>query len=379
MLHKVIYGALALLAITLVTACQTDNLDIQNTEDLHEFLLDEMDYQQIPALSVLIFNGDAILHEEYLGRPDIAQNTNLGMNDLFLLASVSKMVTATALLQLYDDGAFELDDNINDHLPFSVSVPNENVPITFRMLLTHTSGIADGPALDDQYYYGEDSPIALDFFLENYLVPGGQFYSASDNFYGFTPGTQHEYSNEGSALIAVLVEQIANQDFNAYCKQHIFQPLGMNNTFWRLDESIQSNNTIVRPYDLSGNQLEPIQHYTFTDYPNGGLRSTARDMHRFLSAFVQGGMSNNHQLLKAATVNSMLSPQIADIDDQVGLHAFVMNESKNLWGHDGGEQGVSTIVAFNRETKVGAIVFSNQGDADLDEILVEAYRLGLIL
>ena len=301
------------------------------------------------------------------------------MNDLFLLASVSKMVTATALLQLYDDGAFQLDDNINDHLPFSVSVPNENAPITFRMLLTHTSGIADGPALDGQYYYGEDSPVALDFFLENYLVPGGQFYSASENFHTFTPGTQHEYSNEGSALIAVLVEQIANQDFNAYCKQHIFQPLGMNSTFWRLDESLQSNNTIVRPYDLSGNQLEPIQHYTFTDYPNGGLRSTARDMHRFLSAFVQDGMSNDQQLLKAATVNSMLSPQIADIDDEVGLHAFVMNKSKNLWGHDGGEQGVSTIVAFNKETKVGAIVFSNQGDADLDEILVEAYKLGLKL
>ena len=377
--NKIMNWSFALLVAAFLFGCQKDDLDIQNTEDYKEYLVDEMDYQQIPALSVLIFDGDNILHEEYLGKSDIAQNSALGINDLFLLASISKTITATALLQLYDDGLFDLDDNINDYLSFNVVVPNQSTPITFRMLLTHTSGIADGPALDGQYYYNEDSPVALDFFLENYLVPGGQFYSATENYHSFTPGTQHEYSNEGSALIAVLVEQISGVGFNTYCKQNIFQPLGMNNTFWRLDESVQSGNAIVRPYDLNGNQLEPIQHYTFTDYPNGGLRSTARDMHRFLTVFAEGGMSNNQQVLSSATVSAMLTPQITAIDNEVGLHMFIMNSAQNLWGHDGGEQGVATIMAFNKETKVGAIVFSNQGDADLDEMLQEAYKLGLKL
>jgi len=72
------------------------------------------------------------------------------------------------------------------------------------MHLTHSSGIADGSALDDQYYYGEDSPVELGFFLENYLVSGGDFYNASENFYNFEPGTKHEYSNIGNALIRTI-------------------------------------------------------------------------------------------------------------------------------------------------------------------------------
>lgn len=165
-------------------------------------------------------------------------------------------------------------------------------------------------------------------------------------------------------------------NFNAYCKQNIFTPLGMDETFWRLDEISQ---TIVQPYDYLNNQYEAIQHYTFTDYPNGGLRSTSKDMFTFLSAFVNNGNSNDHQLLSSNTVNSMITPQIPLIDNEVGLHLFLMNSENGLWGHDGGEKGVATIMAFNPTTKIGVIILTNQGEAELDEMLVEAYKLGLAL
>lgn len=247
------------------------------------------------------------------------------------------------------------------------------------MLLTHTSGIADGSALDNQYYYGEDSPIALESFLQDYLVPGGQFYNSSENFHAFEPGTKHEYSNVGSALIGVLVEKISNKEFNTYCKENIFQPLDMSHTFWRLDESIQSSYTIVQPYNYVNNQFEAIQHYTFTDYPNGGLRSSVQDMFKLLTAFVQNGSANNFQLLNSSTINSMITPQIPSIDNEVGLHIFIMDSENGLWGHDGGESGAATIMAFNPTTKIGAIIFANQGDAELEEILSAAYKLGLII
>ena len=75
----------------------------------------------------------------------------------------------------------------------------------------------------------------------------------------------------------------------------------------------------------------------------------------------------------------MITPQIPNLDNAVGLHLFNLNNENQLWGHDGGEQGVATIMAFNPSTKVGAIILTNQGDSDLDEILVEAYKLGLNL
>lgn len=353
------------------------NADIESISDFEQYVEDEMKDQNIPAMAVLFFKEDEILYEKYLGLSNVEQNTALAGDHLFLLASVSKVVTATALMQLYEADSFELDDPINNYLPFEVKVPNyESTPITFRMLFTHTSAIADGSALDGQYFYGEDPTVNLDFFLENYLVAGGSFYNATENYHNFEPGTDHEYSNEGSALIAVLVEQISGIDFNTYCKQNIFTPLGMTNTSWRLDEI---NQTIVQPYNYKNGDYEAIQHYTFTDYPNGGLRATASDLFKFLSAWVNNGQSNNYQLLENTTLTEMITAQISDLDNTVGLHMFLMNKDQNLWGHDGGEQGVATIMAFNPSTKVGCIILSNQGEANLDTILEEAYKIALTL
>ncbi len=365
---------LLLLAFTLLlNSCNGEDFQIDNSVDFEDAVAFEMEDQKIPALSALIFKEEQVLYERHFGQANVEQNTPLSANHVFLLASISKTITATALLQLYEEGRFALDDKINDHLPFAVKVPNQSTDITFQMLLTHTSGIADGDALDGQYYYGEDSPVALDFFLENYLAPGGQFYNASQNYHSFEPGTRHEYSNVGNALIAVLVEQISGMGFNAYCKQNIFNPMGMTNSYWRLDEISQP---IVQPYEYTGGAYKAIPHYTFTDYPNGGLRSNVSDMFIFLSTLAQGGSRNGFELLKSATVAAMISPQIANIDNTVGLHMFLFDGNRNLWGHDGGEQGVATIMAFNPETKIGALIFTNQGDADLDDLLAGAYDLG---
>jgi CubicO group peptidase (beta-lactamase class C family) len=353
-----------------ITGCRKDVAPISTADELTEYLKDEMDYQHIPAMGVLVFNKDAVLYEKYLGVPDRNSSAALTDEHLFLLASISKTITATALMQLYDQGLFGLDDPINNYLPFDVTVPGHSTPITFRMLLTHTSGIADGPALDNHYYYGQDSPVELAAFMESYLTPGGSNYDADENFHDFTPGTEHEYSNEGAALIAVLVESISGTEFNTYCKQNIFLPLGMLDTYWSLDEITQP---IVVPYDYVSGDYESYDHYTFTDYPNGGLRSTPRDLHRFLLVYMQA----NSTLLATSTVNSMLSPQIPDIDEEVGLHFFILDDEYDLWGHDGGEKGVATIMAWNKQNGNGAIILTNQGEAELEDLLMELYLFAL--
>ncbi|MEM1215395.1 MAG: serine hydrolase domain-containing protein [Bacteroidota bacterium] len=365
------------LLVFLWLGCNDEPLDINTAAEYTDYLTDEMIDQEIPGLAVLVFKGEDILYEQYLGQSDVAANQQLSANDIFLLASVSKMVTGTALLQLYEDGAFSLDDPINDYLSFNVSVPEETTPITFRMLLTHTSGIADGPNATLFYSYGEDSPIGLASYLEDYLVPTGDYYNANDNFYGFTPGTEHEYSNMASALIGVLVAEIAGQDFTAYCREHIFTPLGMNDTYWSLDAALKSNKTLVKPHEYTSNgQYEAVEHYTFPDYPNGGLRTTARDLMKFLSALAQDGTYRNAELLSASTVDEMLRPQIPALDNTVGLHIFIMDEIDELWGHDGSEEGVSTEVAFNRADDIGVIVLSNLQDVDVTDILLRGYELG---
>lgn len=377
MLSNLLKTLLLFSTILIILSCGEVDVEINSKEDLESFIIEEMDYQNIPALSVLIFKGKDILYENYFGYSNIEKNVPLADNHLFLMASISKVITGTALLQLYEKNLIDLDDNINDYLPFKVSVPGYSEAITFRMLLTHTSGIADNYyILDEHYFYNKDSPVSLSYFMENYLAEDGEYYYPKSNYYKYKPGTKYNYSNVGSALIGVLVEEISGADFNTYCKKNIFTPMGMKNTFWRLDEISQ---TMVTPYDYSKGKNVAIQQYTNTDYPNGGLRTTALDMHKFISTLSLEGKLGDFKLLKASTINEMLTPQIESIgDEEVGLHIFLMNRTYNLWGHDGGEQGVATIMAFNPTTKIGAIIFANQGNADLDEMLINSYKLGLL-
>lgn len=365
-----------LLLIFIFLGCDDEEVIINDAEAFDTYLEEKLSSENSPALAVLIFEGETIKYEKYLGQSDVDNNQDLTGNDIFLMASVSKMLTGTALLQLYENGEFGLDDSINDYLPFNVSVPNQSTPITFRMLLTHTSAIDDGPNSDIFYSYGEDSSLELRTYMERYLLPNGEYYDASDNFYNYEPGTQYNYSNMASAFIGVLVEEISNRTFREYCRDSIFQPLGMNDTYWSLNEALQSGKTLVKPYD---DNLVTVEHYTFPDYPNGALRTTARDMMKFLSALAQNGTFDNYQLLNEDTVSEMLSLQIPSLEGTMGLHVFVVNEEENIWGHDGSEQGVSTEAGFNKTNKVGAIVLSNLQDVDVSSILLEAYKLGVKL
>ena len=366
--------AFLLVAAFAVTSCKRDRLTPEDSSEFEDLVEREMRKQDIPAMATLIFRGNDVLYEGYFGKADVERDVDLGPEHSFLLASISKTATAAALMQLYDQGLFSLDDPINDHLPFSVNAPDASTDITIRMLLTHSSSIADGPALDGQYYYGTDSPTPLSDFMEAYLVPGGAHYDASQNFHDFEPGTDHEYSNIGSALIGVLVEEISGMEFNAYCKQALFPVLNMTASHWRLDE--MDTLDIVRPYQKQGRDLIPLAHYTFTDYPNGGLRATPRDLHQLAAMYAQGGSLNGATILQASTVADMLNPQIPDLDPTVGLHLFLMDQSNGLWGHDGGESGVSTTMAFHPSTQIGVIILTNQGDAKLDDLQSAAYHLG---
>lgn len=370
-----LYGLIFVLLFFI--SCQEESDEKDPLVEFEQQLDEEMDLQNIPALSVLIFRGTEVLYEKNLGYSQLQPAVKLDSHHVFLVASVSKVITATALLQLHDKGVLDLDESINNYLPYKVKVPGYEKDITFRMLLTHTSGIADNdPVLDQQYYYDQDPPLALSYFLENYLKPGGVYYDSESNFFDFEPGTQYEYSNMGSALIGALVEYISGTDFNTYCRTNIFNPLKMDRSYWRLSEI---NGPIVRPYDDKNGINQEIPHYTNTDYPNGGLRTTTRDMHKWIMALTHQGETSGDPLLNMQTVLNMMSPQIPHINETAGLHFFQMDKTHQLWGHDGGEQGVATIMAFNPENLTGAIIFANQGEADLDDLLTEAYLLGLKL
>jgi len=155
---------------------------LMNSTQIDSFIISTMNTYHIPGVSACIIRDGQLIWNGAYGYADIDNNIEVTDSTLFKLASLSKPFVGTALMQLWENGLFELDEDINNYLPFQVRNPSHlNDSITFHMLLTHTSSINDNwLILDSLITWGSDSPIPLDSFLTNYLVPGGVLWSSSN-------------------------------------------------------------------------------------------------------------------------------------------------------------------------------------------------------
>ena len=351
--------------------------------DLDAYILDEMDYENLPGMSTLIVKGGEIVWVESYGMADIENDVPVSDNTAFLMASVSKLFMATAFMQLEEDGLIDLDEDINIYLPFDVFNPNyPNISITSRMLMTHTSSIADDWSSMDTHYTIGDPTITLGDYMEMYFSTSGVDYDAQNNFNNNLPGTDFDYSNMAADLAGYLVEVVSEELFSEYSNTHVFDELCMDNTSWYLSDFDTLN--VARPYDWQGGLFDPYPHFGFPGYTSGLLRSNVLDIANFMIAYLQNGLFNNNQLLSEASINEMLTFQVPDIDDTQGINWYTeeiyLSEGGvvDLWGHNGGEGGSTTELYINPDNQIGIVVLSN-GEGELLYVVDELYDYALSL
>jgi len=250
---------------------------------------------------------------------------------------------------------------VGNYLSFDCHNPHyPDSSITVRELLTHTSSINDSwNLLLSLYVFGEDSPIPLADFMFDYFDPSGIYYSSAQNFFNIIPGTQYNYSNEGAALAAYLVESTSGVSFAEYCNQNIFSPLCMDNTSWFISQLDTMN--VAMPYHYSGQfGYVPVGYYSYPDYPDGQLRTSVMSLAKFLAMMMNHGKLNNVQILDSATVAEIFSQQIPSIDTTQGIIWYQVNiDGRICWGHNGGDAGVSTNMYFSPVDSTGIITLSN--------------------
>lgn len=329
-----------------------------------------MDAQRIPGLSALLVLENRVLWAGNYGFADTKRQLPVTEETIFLTASVSKVVTATLAMQLVEEYQLDLDANINQYLPFGISsVHCPQVPITARMLLSHTSGIRDNDDLD-VYFWGEDPTLPLGQFVWNYF--NGVYQEEKASFFAAAPGEHHEYSNIGFALLGYLVECVAGIPFPICSRERLFAPLGMQASGWMLGEIDLSRK--ARPYDPKG---QPYAHYTFADYPDGQLLTTAQDLAALLLVYTGRGVSRRVPVLQASTLAMMMQPQFPEVSEETTMGFYFDTQKKRrLLGHDGGEFGASTAMFYDPETLVGAIVLTNGEDIELEGILEKMFAVG---
>lgn len=345
----------------------------------------------LPGLqTVVVKNGRVVWAKSYgnavLDRP--GPRRAMSNDSVLFSASVAKILVTVAVLQQVEKGRLSLDDDINHSVQFEVRNPLwPDVPITWRMLLTHTSSLnsEDDELSNASEVYGQDPSTTLDDVVRSMFVAGGSHYW-SHQFTHSKPGTERIYSNRAFDLMASALQGIVHAPFEEYVEREILKPLGMTQTSYRLAgrsiDRFAVGYASVRQRD-GRYEYVPIKAYwshggaggsildhqrTCPDFASGCAHTTALNFARLMLMLMNHGTLDGRRILQPCSVDLMTTPiGLRNLDgwtQGLGLAGPKDIRGRQVWGHDGEDRGAANALYFNRDTGVGAIAFSNAMDPD---------------
>ena len=269
----------------------------------------------------LIAGKDSILDVETVGFADIAAKKPVRADALFWIASMSKPITASALMMLVDEGKVNPDDPVEKYLPefhgewLAVEQDKDHMllrhprhPITVKNILTHTSGLPATSAMEKP---------TLDLLR---LRDAVKSYAMTPLL--FEPDSKYQYANAGINTAGRIIEVVSGIPYEEFLQKRLFDPLGMTDTtFWpnekqlrRLAKSYKSNAEKKELEETDINQLRyPLNDRSRQPMPAGGLFSTAHDLARFCQMVMNGGVFAGKRFLSEAAVAKMTSVETGDI------------------------------------------------------------------
>lgn len=294
------------------------------SQSLQNEIHDIADENLLVGVSVIGVCNNEVTEVIHYGKCDIARDLVVNDSTMYRIASISKAVTSIGLMKLWEQGLFHLDDSIDGYLGFVCRNPQfPNTPITFRHLLSHTSGLIDGQDYSDFLYatYAEMPPPAL----QELLVPGGSYYSGNC-WSNHEAGQYFSYANINFGIIGTLIEKLTDIRFDEYMRDSVFVPMNIHGTFNIY--TIENINNVAVLYRNGIPQVDNFQGIApvspnFTLYPvgsngllfapQGGLRISALDLSKIMIMLLNHGMhiqnGDTIQILKETTLDEMFTPQ----------------------------------------------------------------------
>ena len=307
----------------------------------------------ITSVSAVVFNKDGVITDFVYGFANKAEKTPADENTVYEWGSVTKVLTWTSVMQLYERGQIDFSEDIYTYLPKSFT---DRLPkyehFTILDLMNHTAGF--------QETIWEVETSDLDKLLS---LDEGLILSAPAQTY--KPGEHVSYSNWGAALAGYTVECITGMKFSEYVKQNIFAPLGMEHTSIAPDISDnewvkeQRKKTHCFSYMDGAEDLGECRRYIHL-YPAGAACGTVSDMALFAQAFLQDG-SECRLFQNPGTLSLMLSPSRYFSDGETCRisHGMYMSKDRRLIGHGGATEGFSSDLELNLTDCTGYVVLTN--------------------
>jgi serine beta-lactamase-like protein LACTB, mitochondrial len=317
-----------------------------------------------PGIAVaIVMNGEEVWSEGF-GMADLENSVPVTPQTLFRLASVSKPITATAAMELWERHQLDLDAPVQKYCP---AFPTKEFPISTRQLLGHVGGIRhyrsdadDDPEIGNTKHF--DNPIAggLQFFANDPLVT--------------KPGTEFHYSTQGFTLIGCAIEGASSEKYVDFVRENVFRPAGMTVTQW--DDRVALIPHRTRFYSKAKNGAVENANFLDASYkiPGGGWLSSADDMAKFEIAIL------SDRLMKRATRDVMWTsrPQSRPGAEHLG-YALGWGSSEidgmTDYAHDGGQQGTSTSIIVVPDRNTGVVVLINMDGQDASALAKDVMKL----
>ena len=345
--------------------------------NLDNFIEGQLTEQNIPGLAACVIKDGAIVWEGAYGVTDLDTNTPVDRQTLFTIASLSKLVTATAVMQLVEQGAISIDDDVDDYLDFEISNPNFPAePITFRQLLRHRSSLKDSESLLFDSWVDGDSPIALEDYVRDYVSVEGDNFDATIFNDASGPNQTTWYSNYGFALLGYLVESISGMPFHAYCKTNIFDPLCMEQTTFFFEDMNLEQYAI--PHNTSGGNQISLGTYSIANYPAALLKTNIEELSRFLIAYTQRGEMDGVRIFSESSADALTpydfeSANVGWWNGTSWTYSFYFPDEA-VWYHGGFMPGVRARMNYYPQDSTGIIILTNgQGQYRYVEDTLQSY------
>lgn len=313
------------------------------SQNVSKVLQPFVDSDELPGFVTVVAKADEVLSMECLGYQDIAKNKKMEPNSLFWIASQSKPIAGVAVMMLVDEGKLNLDEPITTYLPELKDMKVNRVsrdswqvtervtkPITLRLLLTHTSGMAWVAGIQERTGKIDVLPFSL------------SLYATAMTPLIAEPGEKFSYSNQSLNIAATIVERVSGMPYADFLQKRVFEPLGMTNTtFWPAGKQLDK---LVIPYKLGkdGKLEETVidqLQYPLDDRSKrfaeaaGGLFSTPVDLVKFYQMIANKGVFNGKRLLTESSVSELGKDQTDEnIKEPRGLGWAIAD---NWIGHGG--------------------------------------------
>ncbi len=358
-------GALALTTLEPAFAqgkvSAAEHPDVQAAQRLFSAWLEgQIAYRNLPGVVVGVVADQELVWAQGFGFADVRARVPMTPASKFRMASHSKLFTATAIMQLREQGKLRLDDPVSKYLPWFRVKPADpdDPPVTIEELLTHSSGL---PREAGSHWTTYEFPTEAQLKA---LMPERQA--------AFAPEVRWKYSNLAYTLAGMIVETVSGERWADYIRKHIYEPLGMHTS--SVDQNVPG---LVTGY---GRRMPDGSRAVmpFVDARGmaaaTGITSTVEDMARFVSAQFRKGPRGGAQILSTASLREMHRVRMLESNWTTGNGiGFAVRRAgdKVYVGHGGGYPGYTTQTTIRLDGKVGVVVLTNTNDSNPNDIATQ--------